>query len=123
MSLKGVQKHKDEDEAPITTNSVHPGAISTNIFRHHNFFRDLAFRLLEPSFSKLSTISGLGSLTLQASIKAITHMSLVCNHLEICLDGHDMSRVCPCYQSAFLSSNEFLDKNMWFKGYFSEAFD
>ncbi|KAL7585582.1 short-chain dehydrogenase TIC 32, chloroplastic [Lactuca sativa] len=32
---------EDEDEAPITANSVHPGAIPTNIFRHHTFFRGL----------------------------------------------------------------------------------
>ncbi|XP_024969927.1 short-chain dehydrogenase TIC 32, chloroplastic-like [Cynara cardunculus var. scolymus] len=31
-----------EDGAEITANSVHPGAIATNIFRHHSFFSGLA---------------------------------------------------------------------------------
>ncbi|KAD6796449.1 hypothetical protein E3N88_07345 [Mikania micrantha] len=31
-----------DDGAEITANSVHPGAITTNIFRYHGFFRGLA---------------------------------------------------------------------------------
>lgn len=31
-----------EDESRITANSVHPGAIATNIFRYHSFFGGLA---------------------------------------------------------------------------------
>ena len=47
LNLKYVDVFlEQEDGAEITANSLHPGAITTNLFRHHNFVEGITRLLL-----------------------------------------------------------------------------